>query len=243
MNPESPLYPSLRPTSWKRLLFASLALFLTGLLFALLPLADAINRKVSPLRLPVKPAVAAPLHVSRKKLEVTESRPSPKATNVAQPRAPTQQAQRPRPVLKLSRQLPNLSQRLPLGTLLPGLGDTAFNFATGPTVAEGLSAPATPLTSFTVRDLDAPPRLLNTLRPLYPLLAKQRGLEGYVDIEFVITKDGSIGTVTVLQADPTEVFDDAACKTAKNWRFSVPKRAGIAVEVLARQRIQFRLEK
>ena len=244
MKTETPLYPSLVPTSWARFLFAALALALTGVLFALLPVADAINRKAAPVRLAAAPAAAAPQHTVRKRVEFDEAPSGAKTSAVTQPRAPSSPFRRPAPPLKLpSHRLPNLSHALPLTTLLPGVGDVSLAFAVSTPAAEGEAAPAAPLRPFTVRDLDEPPRLLITLRPLYPLLAKQRGIEGHVDIEFLIAKDGAVGTVTVLHADPPEVFNDAACKTAKHWRFSVPQKNGVAVDVLARQRIQFRLEK
>ena len=243
MKKETPLYPSLLPTSLTRLLFAALALLLTSMLFALLPVADAIRRPVSPLRLPAKPAIAAPLHVLRKKATVTESRPSPNASAVAQPRMPSPQSQRPIPALKLSRQIPNLAQVLPLTTHLSELGDISFDFVSEIPTAEEMASPTVPIKPFMVSDLDAPPRLLSTNRPPYPMLAKQRGIEGFVNIEFVINKDGTVGAVKVLHSNPTEVFDAAACKTATNWRFSIPKKNGVAVDVLARQQIQFKLEK
>ena len=108
--------------------------------------------------------------------------------------------------------------------------------------SESASPPA--VKPFVLRDLDAPPpRLLTPAKPLYPLLAKQRGLEGHVDIEFLIGPDGTVSGVTVLHSEPTELFDESARKTAQRWRFSAPKRDGKAVSVLARQRIQFTLEK
>ncbi len=64
-----------------------------------------------------------------------------------------------------------------------------------------------------------------------------------MDIEFLIGPDGTVSGVTVLHSEPTELFDESARKTAQRWRFSAPKRDGKAVSVLARQRIQFTLEK
>jgi protein TonB len=64
-----------------------------------------------------------------------------------------------------------------------------------------------------------------------------------VDIEFEIEANGAVNTVGVIKAEPPGVFDESACAAARRWRFSVPLKDGKAVRVLARQRIQFRLEK
>ena len=143
-----------------------------------------------------------------------------------------------------------------MNTLQPGLGDVSVDFtivtppAPPPTPVYSKPSPPrvsrpkpTPKKPLLVRDLDARPRLLVPARPRYPLQAKQSGIEGYVDIEFEIEANGEVNTVRVLQAEPPGVFDESACGAARRWRFSVPLKDGKAVKVLARQRIQFRLEK
>jgi len=169
--------------------------------------------------------------------------------------------ERPKPELTAKQEVkartwlrPNVSTQvslaLPMSSLRPGLGDVSVNFGVvAPPHSASESAdriePMEPIdpTPFTVRDLDAPPRLLVPVRPIYPLKAKQRGIEGYVDIEFEIEADGTVNTVEVVGSQPSEVFEEAACSAARRWRFSVPLKDGEAVKVLARQRIQFRLEK
>jgi len=129
---------------------------------------------------------------------------------------------------------------LPAGSLQTGLGDIAVRFDL--TETESLAPPVAAANVFTIRDLDAPPRLLAPVKPVYPFQAKRKRIEGYAEIEFEIGPDGRVGQVTVMGGEPSGVFDDAAATAAKRWRFTIPTKDGRAVTVTARQRIEFQLE-
>lgn len=74
--------------------------------------------------------------------------------------------------------------------------------------------------------------------PAYPTRAQRRGLEGHVELEFVIRADGSVdpASVRVLSARPRNVFDDAARQAVAQWRFAPGE--GLR---RARQRLEFQL--
>lgn len=65
-----------------------------------------------------------------------------------------------------------------------------------------------------------------TLRvpPRYPPRALSEEIEGHVVVEFQIETDGSTSKVRAVQADPPDVFERAAEKAVRRWRFSPQPR-------------------
>ncbi|ERS89689.1 energy transducer TonB [Halomonas sp. PBN3] len=74
--------------------------------------------------------------------------------------------------------------------------------------------------------------------PEYPSRAQRRGLEGYVELAFVIRADGSVdrSSIRVTSARPANVFDKAARQAVSRWRFEPAQ--GLR---RARQRLEFQL--
>lgn len=55
--------------------------------------------------------------------------------------------------------------------------------------------------------------------PVYPERARARGIEGYVDLNFTVLKTGKVSNVQVIDSTPLGVFDRAAIKALKKWRY------------------------
>jgi protein TonB len=72
---------------------------------------------------------------------------------------------------------------------------------------------------FNSGDLDQPPRKIVQSDPVYPYKARQRNIEGYVRVKLLVRADGTVGEVSVVDAEPKGLFDSAALKAAPNWRF------------------------
>ncbi len=81
------------------------------------------------------------------------------------------------------------------------------------------------------------------IAPLYPLRAAKIGIEGWVKMEVFINSQGHVETVKVLEAQPSNIFNRAAAKAMKHWRFRPKIVAGKAVSRIAEQTINFRLHK
>jgi protein TonB len=80
--------------------------------------------------------------------------------------------------------------------------------------------------------------------PVYPPRAMQRGLEGWVLVEFTVTASGTVRDVGAVDADPKGVFEDAAIEAAQKFRYKPRVVAGKAVDVSGVQNvIRFELEK
>ena len=72
--------------------------------------------------------------------------------------------------------------------------------------------------------------------PVYPDRARARGTEGWVDLEFTVTNDGSTRDIVVRSAPPAGQFDSAAVNAVRRWRYE-PRVAEQRVEA----RLRFRL--
>jgi protein TonB len=75
---------------------------------------------------------------------------------------------------------------------------------------------------------DARQLLSRSVRPEYPLLARQMKVQGRVELEASIDKDGGIRTLSVT-AGPT-ILADAAREAVKQWRFKPHMEGGQPVE-------------
>ena len=77
--------------------------------------------------------------------------------------------------------------------------------------------------------------------PNYPARARERGTEGWVDLEFTVSKDGTTRDAVVRAAEPTGTFDRAALDAVKRWRYEPRVVAGTVVEQRVEARLRFRL--
>ncbi|TRW92809.1 energy transducer TonB [Candidatus Methylobacter oryzae] len=82
---------------------------------------------------------------------------------------------------------------------------------------------------------------LERVPPKYPARAANRHIEGWVKIEFTITTSGTVENAVVVEAEPAEVFDEAALKAINQWIFKEKIVNGVAVEQRAVQTLQFKL--
>lgn len=89
-------------------------------------------------------------------------------------------------------------------------------------------APA-PLTELPSR-VDSSPGPLVRPDPEYPRMAMARGIEGWVELQFTVSGSGAVTDVLVIDADPKGVFDAAATKALRSWKYAPRVREGRAVE-------------
>jgi protein TonB len=81
------------------------------------------------------------------------------------------------------------------------------------------------------------------INPDYPQRALARGLEGWVQVQFTITATGIVKEPVVVNAEPKNIFDDAALKAIARWRYNPKVESGVPVERVGVQtRIVFQLE-
>lgn len=93
---------------------------------------------------------------------------------------------------------------------------------------------------FPGEDMEALP--LFRVPPQYPIHAERRGVEGWVDLEFSISKTGRVIDPKVTDAKPAGMFDQAARVAVMKWRYRPKVDRGSPVERTGvRVRIRFEL--
>ena len=78
-----------------------------------------------------------------------------------------------------------------------------------------------------------------TVQPVYPEAARKRGVEGWVELAFTVTPNGTVEDVEVRNASPANVFDDSAVRAIRGWRFEPVERNGEKVAQRAMVRLRF----
>lgn len=80
--------------------------------------------------------------------------------------------------------------------------------------------------------------------PVYPRRALSRGIEGYVLLEFVVTKTGAVRDPVVIESKPPGIFDRAAIQAALKFKYKPKVVNGEPIDVPGvRNRITFELTK
>jgi protein TonB len=82
------------------------------------------------------------------------------------------------------------------------------------------------------------------IQPIYPMRAEERGIEGWVELEFTITAVGSVKDPKVVAYHPSTVFNQAAMRAIRRWKYNPKVEDGQPVENPGvRVRLTFELEK
>ncbi|MEA3229159.1 MAG: TonB family protein [Campylobacterota bacterium] len=87
--------------------------------------------------------------------------------------------------------------------------------------------------------VDSKPRVSQREPMEFPSKALKDGIKGYVIINLLIAKDGTVEIAKILESYPEGVFDNAALNGVRNWRFTPAKYKGKPVKVWAKQKIRF----
>jgi TonB family protein len=84
-------------------------------------------------------------------------------------------------------------------------------------------------------------RLIVAGAPVYPGAALRNNLEGWVDLEFVVDRQGVPRDIVVTEAEPVGRFDRAAMDAVARHRFAPYAQDGVVYERRARTRMRFTL--
>ncbi len=85
-----------------------------------------------------------------------------------------------------------------------------------------------------------PPSLIREVKPDYTEEARRRGINGEVELEIVVRRDGSVGDVR-LQRGLGAGLDQRAIDAVRQWRFAPARRLGTPVDVLVEVAVAFKL--
>lgn len=84
------------------------------------------------------------------------------------------------------------------------------------------------------------PRRIRDVKPVYPEIAQQAGVEGIVIIEALIGTDGAVQTARVLR--PVPLLDQAALDAVTQWRYTPTLLNGQPVPVIMTVTVTFNLK-
>jgi protein TonB len=80
------------------------------------------------------------------------------------------------------------------------------------------------------------------VNPQYPPRAAERGIEGWVELEFTVGQTGAVRDAEVTKSHPGSVFDRAALRAVRKWKYNPKIENGKPVERTGiRVRLAFRL--
>ncbi len=203
----------------KAKLFALLAMFTGSALMILLVVS--FNAKIEKKEQKVKEPMRY-VKMNKQAPEVKKPKPKPKLKpKHAQPKAP----------------LPDLS------SMLGGITMDIPEFSSGDIVgnAKNILGDVAADVAMSESTVDTKPRVISHSAMEYPPSAAQKGIKGYVIVNLLIAKDGSVEIAKVIASSPAGVFDTAALRGIRNWRFAPAKYKGNPVKVWAKQKVRFDL--
>jgi protein TonB len=85
------------------------------------------------------------------------------------------------------------------------------------------------------------PQLIKEVKPNYTKAAMERRVEGTVELDAVILKNGTVGDVAVTRSLDDDL-DQEAIKATKQWTFKPGTKDGDAVNVRVNIELTFRLK-
>jgi TonB family protein len=78
-------------------------------------------------------------------------------------------------------------------------------------------------------DTTTPATLTRRVPPAYPAKAIERGQEGWVDVSFTITPEGTTSTIRIINEYPRHVFARSAINAVAKWTYSPRLEGGTPV--------------
>ena len=85
-----------------------------------------------------------------------------------------------------------------------------------------------------------PPRLLREVRANYTDEARRANIEGEVELEIVVRRDGTVGDVKIVRG-LRGGLNERAVEAVRQWRFAPGRMKGVPVDVVVEVGVEFRL--
>jgi protein TonB len=141
------------------------------------------------------------------------------------PPPPEQRQEEQKPELQQEQPLLNLSQLE--AALNPGMGGAAvgdFNLNLQGMAADDLER------IFEMTEIDRVPQAIYQVAPQYPFQLSRAGIEGRVQLIFIVDRDGRVVNPRVLSSTRSE-FERPALDAIRQWRFEPGVKNGVRVQV------------
>ncbi|MEO8458979.1 MAG: TonB family protein [Dokdonella sp.] len=126
------------------------------------------------------------------------------------------------------------------GNLSSGSSASGVRKDANPKTVVATAQPAlNPATVAAIANRDA--TLIRDIQPAYPREAYRGRTEGWVELEFTITAQGTVENAHVVSSNPTRVFDREALQAIQQARFEPMLRDGQAISTSMKRRFEFHL--
>ena len=202
---------------WVRQLLpvASMALGVAGVFWCVM----AMNQPVEP----PKPREAR----KEVRFAVEQKKPpkKPKPKRVKRRRVQNRSAP-PAPVMQSSLAGPSFD--------LPSLGGADLTDGLRDSLARSAKAQV-----FTADTVDKPPRVANQVAPKVPMSARRKAITGFVKVRYLITEDGMVERVKVMESSPKGVFEQGVLAALDQWTYEPAGYQGEPVRISVTKTFRF----
>ena len=89
--------------------------------------------------------------------------------------------------------------------------------------------------------VDKPPEAIVRNAPIYPMAAKRLGVEGWVEVAFVVDETGKVVNVEIINSSSRR-FHQSATSAVYSWRFKPATKHNEQVAVICRQKLKFEMQ-
>ena len=207
------------------------ALFLNFLLFGLMP--GLVEQLPGRTQAPQKINVVNVIRIKKPKPPPAKAKPKPPPLKELKPLERIKKtARQPRPDKR------KLTLPFAINSKLPSLGG---DLALPPLAMLNLGLQGM-RTTFAMGEIDHPLVPLAQAPPFYPLRARRNGIEGWVKVNFVVSTKGLVEKVSILSAEPENIFDKVVRRCISGWRFKPGTVDGVPVKTVVETTVRFNLE-
>jgi len=130
----------------------------------------------------------------------------------------------------------------PLQTPPVELERPKLDYEVNPRLGLGLALPAPGPVRYEMGQVDRAPMIASQLPPPYPYSARRRGIEGAVQVRFLVDEQGRVQHLEITKAQPSGVFEESVLRTVPRWRFQPGRKDGQAVATWVETTVRFKLE-
>lgn len=113
--------------------------------------------------------------------------------------------------------------------------------AANPTPAPAPAAAVKPAAAAPVAARNRDAQITRMVPPKYPMQAARDNQQGWVEVEFTVTADGSVSNAHVVDSQPRRIFDRAATEAVSRWQFKPALINGTPTAVVLKRKLEFKL--
>lgn len=117
-----------------------------------------------------------------------------------------------------------------------------LDYEINPRLGLGLALPAPGPARYELGQVDRAPMVASQLPPPYPYSARRRGIEGAVQVRFLVDEQGQVQHLEIMNARPSGVFEESVLRSVPRWRFRPGRKDGRAVATWVETTIKFELK-